>query len=84
MKIAIIHLDLGIGGAERLVVNIALCLKRMGHDVRILTSHHDPKHCFEETAPGGIYLFTFLSHLYFLIYIYIFSSFSINVHRIVT
>lgn len=56
MKIAIIHLDLGIGGAERLVVNIALCLKRMGHDVRILTSHHDKKHCFEETAPGGTVL----------------------------
>jgi alpha-1,3/alpha-1,6-mannosyltransferase len=53
MKVALIHLDLGIGGAERLVVNIAICLKRMGHEVRILTSHHDLNHCFEETKKGG-------------------------------
>lgn len=53
MKITLVHLNLGIGGAEKLVINIAICLKRMGHDVRILTSHHDPNHCFEETKIGG-------------------------------
>ena len=53
MKITLVHLDLGIGGAEKLVINIAICLKRMGHDVRILTSHHDPNHCFEETKKEG-------------------------------
>lgn len=53
MKITLVHLDLGIGGAEKLVINIAICLKRMGHDVRILTSHHDLNHCFEETKKGG-------------------------------
>ena len=42
-----------LGGAERLIINIALCLKRMGHDVRILTSHHDLSHCFEETSKKG-------------------------------
>ena len=42
-----------IGGAERLVINMAICLKRMGHDVRILTSHHDVNHCFEETEKNG-------------------------------
>lgn len=43
------------GGAERLVVNAACAFKTLGHDVTIITSHHDQKHCFEETKTGGIY-----------------------------
>jgi alpha-1,3/alpha-1,6-mannosyltransferase len=53
MKITIVHLDLGIGGAERLIVNIGVALKEMGHDVSIVTSHHDQGHSFEETKVGG-------------------------------
>lgn len=49
----LVHLDLGIGGAERLVVNIALSLLALGHDVTIVTTHHDPLHCFEETRGEG-------------------------------
>jgi alpha-1,3/alpha-1,6-mannosyltransferase len=41
------------GGAERLVVNIAVALQALGHDVRIYTSHHDKTRCFDETKPGG-------------------------------
>jgi hypothetical protein len=41
------------GGAERLVVDVASALKAEGHDVRILTSHHDRTHCFEETRGDG-------------------------------
>jgi len=52
-KIAFIHLDLGIGGAERLVVNAAISLKNIGNDVIIYTSHHDPSHCFPETTGDG-------------------------------
>lgn len=56
MKVLMIHLDLGIGGAERWVVTVASVLKqklREKFDVSILTSHHDSDHCFEETKADG-------------------------------
>lgn len=52
MNIAIIHPDLGIGGAERLVVDAAEELASHGHNVHVFTSHHDKKRCFEETLAG--------------------------------
>ncbi|KAK1233491.1 Alpha-1,3-mannosyltransferase-like protein [Marasmius sp. AFHP31] len=54
MRIAFIHPDLGIGGAERLVVDAALGLQNLGHTVHIYTSYHDPSHCFEETRDGTL------------------------------
>ncbi|KAF6825421.1 alpha-mannosyltransferase [Colletotrichum plurivorum] len=48
------HPDLGIGGAERLVVDAAVGLKNRGHKVVIFTSHCDPKHCFEEARDGTL------------------------------
>lgn len=54
MKIAFLHPDLGIGGAERLIVDAAVALKSKGHEVRIYTNHHDPKHCFDETRDGTL------------------------------
>lgn len=45
---------LGIGGAERLVVDAALALKSKGHEVFIVTAHHDTSHCFHETKDGTI------------------------------
>ncbi len=54
MRVVFIHLDLGVGGAEQLVVNAAVCLLNMGHDVMIYTSHHDQSHCFEETKGEGL------------------------------
>uniref|UniRef100_A0A6N2KJ51 Alpha-1,3/1,6-mannosyltransferase ALG2 n=1 Tax=Salix viminalis TaxID=40686 RepID=A0A6N2KJ51_SALVM len=53
LKIAIIHPDLGIGGAERLIVDAAVELVSHGHDVHIFTAHHDKNRCFEETVSGG-------------------------------
>lgn len=50
--IIFIHPDLGIGGAERLVIDAALSLKSLGHTVVIFTSHCDPTHCFEEARNG--------------------------------
>ena len=49
MKIAFIHPDLGIGGAERLIVDAAMGLLKKGHEIVIYTSHHDSNHCFTET-----------------------------------
>ncbi|XP_067648407.1 alpha-1,3/1,6-mannosyltransferase ALG2 [Eurosta solidaginis] len=54
VRILFIHPDLGIGGAERLVVDAALALQTRGHDVSFLTNHHDPAHCFKETADGTL------------------------------
>ncbi|XP_024008175.1 alpha-1,3/1,6-mannosyltransferase ALG2 [Eutrema salsugineum] len=52
MNIAIIHPDLGIGGAERLIVDAAVELASHGHKVHVFTSHHDKFRCFEETLSG--------------------------------
>ena len=47
-KILFIHPDLGIGGAERLVIDYAMGLQACGHDIKIATSHMDNDHCFDE------------------------------------
>lgn len=54
MKIAFIHPDLGIGGAERLIVDAGVGLQKRGHDVTMLTSHCDKSHCFDEVADGTL------------------------------
>ncbi|KAF8319441.1 mannosyltransferase [Clavulina sp. PMI_390] len=54
IRVGIIHPDLGIGGAERLVVDAALGLQQAGYEVKIYTSHHDPAHAFEETKNGTL------------------------------
>uniref|UniRef100_A0A1A9ZCT1 Alpha-1,3/1,6-mannosyltransferase ALG2 n=1 Tax=Glossina pallidipes TaxID=7398 RepID=A0A1A9ZCT1_GLOPL len=54
VRVLFLHPDLGIGGAERLVVDSAIALKEYGHQVGFLTNHHDKNHCFEETADGSL------------------------------
>ena len=54
LRIAFIHPDLGIGGAEQLVVNLAIALKNKGHYVKIYTPYHNKSHCFKETQDGTI------------------------------
>ncbi|AAS53276.1 AFL098Wp [Eremothecium gossypii ATCC 10895] len=54
LNIALIHPDLGIGGAERLVVDAAIGLQDQGHRVTIYTSHCDKNHCFEEIKRGDL------------------------------
>ena len=46
--------DLGIGGAERLVVDAAVALQKRGHSVVLHTAHHDTSRCFVETRDGTL------------------------------
>ncbi|KAL3995125.1 Glycosyl transferases group 1 family protein [Acanthocheilonema viteae] len=54
MLVTIIHPDLGIGGAERLVMDAAVAMRQNGHEVRFVTNHFNPKHAFMETAEFDI------------------------------
>ena len=54
MRIAFLHPDLGIGGAERLVVDAAVALQNRGHSVVLHTAHHDASRCFTETRDGTL------------------------------
>ncbi len=54
MKVAFLHPDLGIGGAERLVIDAALHLQAAGHEVVLFTSHLDPTRCFPEVRDGAL------------------------------
>ncbi|KAK2855739.1 hypothetical protein FQN49_004891 [Arthroderma sp. PD_2] len=53
-NIIFIHPDLGIGGAERLILDAALSLQSLGHKITIYTSHRDKSHCFEEARDGTL------------------------------
>ncbi len=53
-SIVFFHPDLGIGGAERLVVDAAVGLQNLGHKVTIFTSYRDTNHCFDEARDGTL------------------------------
>ncbi len=52
LRIAFVHPELGIGGAERLMVDAALALQQRGSRVSIFTARHEHDNCFEETLSG--------------------------------
>jgi len=52
VRVVFLHPDLGIGGAERLIVDCSLALQAKGHQTLIITAHHDKSHCFSETIAG--------------------------------
>ncbi|KAG9339405.1 hypothetical protein JZ751_023799 [Albula glossodonta] len=54
VRVVFLHPDLGIGGAERLVVDAAVALHSKGCSVQIWTAHYDPQHCFSETRSPDI------------------------------
>jgi alpha-1,3/alpha-1,6-mannosyltransferase len=54
LRVAILHPDLGLGGAERLIVDAALELQARGHRVTIFTGSHDPARAFGETCDGTL------------------------------
>lgn len=47
--IAILHPDLGIGGAEQLIINIGLALQDNGATVRMYTPRYDTERCFQDS-----------------------------------
>lgn len=56
LRIAFLHPDLGIGGAERLIVDAAYGLQQRGHSVVVYTSHYDPTRAFDETLALRIHV----------------------------
>ncbi|VDM22861.1 unnamed protein product [Hydatigera taeniaeformis] len=54
MAILFLHPDLGIGGAERAIIDAAMAAKSAGYDVEIITNFHDIKHAFDETVNGSL------------------------------
>jgi alpha-1,3/alpha-1,6-mannosyltransferase len=56
LSITFLHPDLGLGGAERLIVDAAVALQQRRHRVAILTSHCDIAggHCFDEVRDGTV------------------------------
>jgi alpha-1,3/alpha-1,6-mannosyltransferase len=54
LRVAIIHPTLGLGGAERLVVDAALALQARGHEVCLFVGQHDPRRAFAETLDGSV------------------------------
>ena len=53
MKLAFLHPDLGLGGAERLVVDACVALVELGPEGHMYTSHYEAARSFDETRAGG-------------------------------
>eukprot|EP00871_Galdieria_phlegrea_P001016 jgi/Galph1/1915/GphlegSOOS_G596.1 len=53
-RIVFIHPDMGIGGAERLIVDTAIATLQNGYDTKIYTAFWDRNRCFQETKDGTI------------------------------
>ena len=53
-RVVFIHLDLGIGGAEQLILQLASASQDLGYDVDLVTSRCDQDHCFSSVKlPSG-------------------------------
>jgi alpha-1,3/alpha-1,6-mannosyltransferase len=52
-KVVFLHLDLGIGGAEQLVLQLATASVALGHEVLLVTTRCEPHHCFAAVHPDG-------------------------------
>jgi len=57
-NVAVLHPDLGVGGAERLIVDATVALQTKDHDVAVYTGYHDQTRCFEETINGTVEVIT--------------------------
>eukprot|EP00934_Nitzschia_sp_Nitz4_P007502 Nitzschia sp. Nitz4//scaffold73_size107353//68874//70280//NITZ4_004326-RA/size107353-processed-gene-0.11-mRNA-1//1//CDS//3329557494//7492//frame0 len=53
LNVVFIHLDLGIGGAEQLVLQLATATQALSHNVQLITTRCDEDHCFQAVGKGG-------------------------------
>lgn len=65
MRVTFLHPDLGIGGAERLVVDAALAMQKKGHRVTIVTNQFDSSHAFKETKELDVMVIQWFPRLIF-------------------
>ena len=54
VRVAFVHPELGLGGAERLVLDAAAELRARGHRVVVLTTRRDPARAFPEAVDGSL------------------------------
>lgn len=54
LRVAFVHPDLGLGGAERLIVDAALGLDSLGHTCTIYTPHLDRSRAFSQVVSGEV------------------------------
>jgi len=54
VRVAFLHPNMGIGGAEQLVVNLAMSCKKLGWYVKIFTPAYDPNRALEQVKNGTI------------------------------
>ena len=54
LRVAFIHPDLGIGGAEQLMVNLALTCQKLGWYAKMYTPAYDTKRAFQQTKDGTL------------------------------
>ena len=54
LRVAFVHPELGLGGAERLMVDAALSLQARGHHVTMHVAEHDPVRSFAATRDGRL------------------------------
>jgi len=54
VRVAFLHPNMGIGGAEQLVVNLAMSFKKLGWYVKIFTPAYDPNRALEQVKNGTI------------------------------
>lgn len=54
IKIAFLHKALLFGGAERLILDMALSFKDQGHQTTIYTAEYEPEKTFPEFQDAGV------------------------------
>ena len=89
MKLIFVHPNLGLGGAEQLIIQLAHGMQLRGHEIIIFTNYFNPDRCFDEckslkiiqkyNLPNSIFnhghvLFAWLKFLLLSIYIYFYES----------
>ena len=60
LRVAFVHLDWGIGGAEQLMLQLAQASVTLGHSIQLYTTRCDPTHCFAPLQPNTGTLYPFL------------------------